>query len=520
MEAGSDDKRPELVFGLVGPAGVSLKSMSVTLKEHLKSFDYKIIDIHVSDLLKNFCDWTDEVNNGKYEQIQHRQRTALLFRKKLNDGAALARSSIAEIRKQRAIITSNADIPASSQAYIVDQLKHPSEVELLREIYGASFILLAGHAHKGIRVENLAKEMAESDDKRVDGQYKSKADDIIDIDDSQEDKDGLGQNTRDVYPLADYFADLNHGNDTNGIKRFIDLLFGHPFHTPYPKELAMYQAWSGSLRSSDHNRQVGAVIARHELKLDRVSNIDIVASGVNEVPRRGGGYYWTENSPDTRDQHLDANDDNRAERIKRSALAELLDRINNLGWLNEERSKEQTNILARELLPNLKRTQFMNIGEFSRPVHAEMAALIDSAKRGVAVHGLSMYVTTFPCHNCAKHIIAAGIKQVFYLEPYPKSRADDLHGEEIELEAIDGIALDDKVAFTAFTGVAPRQYGRVFSMSARGAKKGLSLKEWEANKQTLSPQYVMRNASEAYFLSEHQELEKLPIEIYKHEKTE
>ena len=49
MEAGSDDKRPELVFGLVGPAGVSLKSMSVTLKEHLKSFGYKTIDIQVNE---------------------------------------------------------------------------------------------------------------------------------------------------------------------------------------------------------------------------------------------------------------------------------------------------------------------------------------------------------------------------------------------------------------------------------------------------------------------------------------
>ena len=33
-----------------------------------------------------------------------------------------------------------------------------------------------------------------------------------------------------------------------------------------------------------------------------------------------------------------------------------------------------------------------------------------------------------------KHILAAGIKRVVYIEPYPKSRAKDLHQNEIEIE--------------------------------------------------------------------------------------
>lgn len=167
------------------------------------------------------------------------------------------------------------------------------------------------------------------------------------------------------------------------------------------------------------------------------------------------------------------------------------------------------------LLSDLKRTQFMDIGEFMRPVHAEMAALIDSARRGVSVNGLSMYVTTFPCHNCAKHIIAAGLRQVVYLEPYPKSRAELLHGEEIDLESSDGIGHDNRVIFSAYSGVAPRQYQMVFSMSARGAKKGLALNDWMAARATLSPRYVTRNASEAYLLAERQELEELSVDVYR-----
>ena len=82
-------------------------------------------------------------------------------------------------------------------------------------------------------------------------------------------------------------------------------------------------------------------------------------------------------------------------------LAELLDRIRQEGWLQANLHEKASDDLARDLLPKLSRTQFLDIGEFSRPVHAEMAALIDGARRGVALTGHTMYVTTFPCHNCA-----------------------------------------------------------------------------------------------------------------------
>jgi len=50
------------------------------------------------------------------------------------------------------------DIPAGRTAYILDQLKHPDEVELLREVYGSCFFLIAGHAPKKSREDELTKE--------------------------------------------------------------------------------------------------------------------------------------------------------------------------------------------------------------------------------------------------------------------------------------------------------------------------------------------------------------------------
>ena len=125
-----------------------------------------------------------------------------------------------------------------------------------------------------------------------------------------------------------------------------------------------------------------------------------------------------------------------------------------------------------------------------------------------------MYVTTFPCHNCAKHIIAAGLRRVVYLEPYPKSRASDLYGEEIVLDPVDGKEVPGKLVFSAFSGIAPRQYRQLFSMSERGAKRGRSLAQWNDEPHVLSPLYIPRSAALLYLATESQSLKKLPTDVY------
>lgn len=104
------------------------------------------------------------------------------------------------------------------------------------------------------------------------------------------------------------------------------------------------------------------------------------------------------------------------------------------------------------------------------------------------------------------------------MEPYPKSRTQFLHDEEIESEAPEGVTYRDKVAFIAYTGVAPRQYQRLFSMESKGKKSGILKNEWDASMSTLQPLYVMKNAFSSYLLNERQELERLPENIYKWDK--
>lgn len=85
---------------------------------------------------------------------------------------------------------------------------------------------------------------------------------------------------------------------------------------------------------------------------------------------------------------------------------------------------------------------------------------------GARVKGGKLYVTTYPCHSCARHIIAAGITEVRFIEPYRKSLATRLHADAItESESDQG-----KVRIVPFDGVAPARFLDLFSEGPRGRK--------------------------------------------------
>ncbi len=51
-------------------------------------------------------------------------------------------------------------------------------------------------------------------------------------------------------------------------------------------------------------------------------------------------------------------------------------------------------------------------------VHAEHNSISDCAKRGVSTDGSIAYITHFPCINCAKLLVASGIKEIKYKDDY------------------------------------------------------------------------------------------------------
>ncbi len=60
----------------------------------------------------------------------------------------------------------------------------------------------------------------------------------------------------------------------------------------------------------------------------------------------------------------------------------------------------------------------MRDGHCIATIHAEMNALLYCAKEGISVDGCKAYVTHFPCLNCTKSLIQAGIKSIYYRYDY------------------------------------------------------------------------------------------------------
>ena len=86
-------------------------------------------------------------------------------------------------------------------------------------------------------------------------------------------------------------------------------------------------------------------------------------------------------------------------------------------------------------LPKLPHEPIMCNGNDISTVHAEQNALMHFVKYGIATDGCILFVTHFPCHNCTKLAIMAGIKEIYYLYDY-KNR-DNPFSKIIKIQRVD-----------------------------------------------------------------------------------
>lgn len=440
---------PELVFGLVGPIGVNLDPVILALSRELKALKYVPVSIQLSKQIEAFFS-SDHSKDSEDKRISKLMDEGTRLRDESGRGDAVALLGIAEICRIR---KEELDGKFEKHAFILRSLKHPSEVETLRNVYGKGFFVISVYSPREVRVTALADRISRSHFGKG-TKARAKAEEMIERDELEENT-SLGQDVKDAFPLADLFVDGRSKPSLEAqISRFLQLLFGNVFHTPSRDEHGMSYARSAALRSSDLNRQVGAAILKTEG--------DLIAVGCNDVPKAGGDLYWPGDKGDARDfqKGVDAMAD---ERIQ--VLGELLERLERGGLLSKDAEKKELNDLVRELISGnkkavLKGTRVMSLLEFGRSVHAEMAALTSAARLGISVRDATLFCTTFPCHMCARHIVASGIKRVVYVEPYPKSMAKQLHRDAI---SVDPTAPSiDHVNFEPFEGIAPRQYQVIF----------------------------------------------------------
>jgi deoxycytidylate deaminase len=450
-EAGLED----IVVGLVAPIGTDLDPVCRSLTVAFSRLGYasQLVRLtkHLDEVRETFNLDLDYANEA--ERYDKYMTAGTTFRKAMGRGDALSMVAVGAMRELRKKST------ATKHAFILRSLKHPDEVQSLRNIYGPAFVLFSMSSSRTARVKHLANKICKTL-KRFDSTEFNKVAERLIYRDQLEQNEPFGQKVSKVFHLADFFIDVDHGMEA-AVKRLVELFLGNVFITPTRSEQGMFMAHASAWRSSSLQRQVGAVIATKEGS--------VIAIGTNEVPKPGGGLYWEGDIPDSRDfKHGgEINDD-----MKNRMFVEVIQRLLESGMCHLKNSDGSDHELAGAIDPqkiaewlidkgHMAGTRIMSVIEFGRCVHAEMAALVDAARRGVAVDDSILFSTTFPCHECARHIVAAGIRTVYFVEPYPKSLVNELYPDSIRIE---GEAHGDFVSFVPFVGVAPRRYQDVFKL--------------------------------------------------------
>lgn len=462
----------ELIFGVVGHIGSGASTIAQQLRIVLEQQQFTVHDIKARSAIIN---WT--IRHGPTLPTEPTQPTVAYvtalqdagdrLRLQTNDHAAIARALVAKIRSTRAEANAVQLSPGEPvtpndirRAYILDSIRHPAEVELLRHVYRSAFVLVGVVCEEDERRKRITEKFSDAG--------REAASQLMERDAQAPAK--WGQRVSDAFHLADVFLDNTPTRLLAGmanpewdvvdqLARVVRLLTRSQVIRPTPHEVAMYAAHGARMRSACLSRQVGAAL------VDRKGNL--VATGTNEVPRAGGGVYGIQaqgdedrDPPDHRCAFTSLHGEKYCSNTREQTeiINELLGSI---GEYLKDSKQETLDSVGRAL----RTSRIGGLLEFSRAVHAEMDAILAAGRSGAAVAGARLYVTTFPCHYCARHAVASGLDEIHYIEPYPKSKAIKLHSDSITSSATgwkSPSAGGSKVLIRPFTGVAPRLYDRVF----------------------------------------------------------
>lgn len=478
--------KPELFVGLIGAVGTDVNRVCEALEGALALVGYQTRTIRLSNEIRALPPYSDLRTHPLEEYYADHINAGDELCARTAMPHAVASLAVLAIRRERGELSGgDSETPLDATAYIIRSLKRPEEVELLRRLYRDRFVAISAYSPRPTRVNHLASRIAESHNAQRVEEYRAAAEHLIQVDESESTGGAnAGQNVRETFPLADAFIDASQSDRAKrDTTRIVDILFGHPFRTPVIDEYGMFLAHGAARRSSDMGRQVGAAI------LD--PNGNVISVGTNDVPKSGGGAYWEGDANDQRDFQtgFDA-----SYRRREQMLGDVLARLDQAGWLAPKLKGKSVNSLVEDALRGegsfLRDAQLMDVIEFGRAVHAEMLAITDAAARGVSVRDGILFSTTFPCHNCARHIVSSGLSRCVYIEPYPKSLAEQLFGDSI---VVDPAAPDQRrVNFVPYVGVGPRIYLDVFTSTERKTPRGEVIR-WDPL--TSSPKLVKESAT-------------------------
>lgn len=389
---------PKLVIGLTGPIGSGVSTIADALEQNgftrisvSKTINKKYEDSDASDF--------DESNRRQILQNFGNE-------KRRNDGAFWITESLS-------------GLSLSDDRIVIESIRNPKEIEELRKRFAPFFFVVAVHASPETRW-NRVKADYDSDQSKFDRDDKR---------DSEEDID-YGQQVTKCVLHADYTyvnedpagsRDARLKKVYNDLKEDLLLMENTPSaHSSTSRsatsdETYMATAYSQSHMSCCIKRHVGAVVVD--------SDGLPMSIGFNENPiSMKPCIYEFQHCFKDEDMHV------KMENMNTVYCPDC-------GGKNEKPTAPWRCVKCGDSL-KLKLFPSRNM-ELCTAIHAEERAIRSLAGRN-ARDG-TIYTTTFPCFQCSRYIVDAGIKRVVYVEAYPvKEALNFLQKNNIRVEPFKG----------------------------------------------------------------------------------
>jgi dCMP deaminase len=290
---------------------------------------------------------------------------------------------------------------------VIDALRHPFEIRYLRERIARFYLIAVTTNDNDRKARLIAQNYNISDINSLDAkEYPSESIQKVSGYDAL-----VSQNIQACLALADiYVSNLGQGRKdmketAQQLMRYVALMQHPGIVNPTSVERCMQVAFSAKVNSGCISRQVGAVVTD--------TNFAVKSIGWNDVPK-GQVPCLLRNAENVHLRHDEIaysefeleNDDFRkiiSEKVKMSKMTSLKGR--------------NYCFCFKDIYNNLKST---NNQVHTRSLHAEENAFLQIAKNGgPAIEGGNLFSTASPCELCAKKAFQLGIKNIYYIDPYP-----------------------------------------------------------------------------------------------------
>lgn len=275
----------ELFFAIVAPVGAGASKVAEQLCNIYNGQGKQAKIFKASDIIR---DWA--LANGKITVKEQEDLTKKTLDNKTrlqNFGDEMRKVSstaisIEFIKKVKEVRSENI------QVFILDSIKNPEEVNVLKTLYGSAFTLIGVVCDDKIRQERIQEKYLSGAEKKDDVSQK-KISDFIDRD-SKDTTYSYGQQVIKCFYESDFFVNNTQNKDneessdiTESLDRLVKITEHSSIERPTVYEYAMYHAYAAKLQSACLSRQVGASLVNDKG--------DVIATGTNEVPSPGGGVY-------------------------------------------------------------------------------------------------------------------------------------------------------------------------------------------------------------------------------------